>query len=173
MKTLFIPPLGTEVVLAAPWKFTVHNEGRNESLIEWMGKLAKPHDGRYSSGHPLGEVTKSDGGRDWEASESLSVKCTLPKGTKLKLDRIYIRKGVSDFDSVTFFLIGAKTQKASGIKKGVHRQLKVTSITNPFGPLSTKPENYESVPYEYAWTKPARPVRFWAKLAEVNGMKIK
>ncbi len=29
---------------------------------------------------------------------------TLPAGTVLSIDRIYIRKGVGDFDSVTFFI---------------------------------------------------------------------
>lgn len=31
-----------------------------------------------------------------------SVQITLPKGTELKVDRIYIRKGASEFSSITF-----------------------------------------------------------------------
>ena len=31
---------------------------------------------------------------------------TLPKGTVLAVDRIYIRKGASDFSSITFFAKG-------------------------------------------------------------------
>lgn len=32
-----------------------------------------------------------------------SIKVTLPKGTVLKIDRIYIRKGSSDYSSITFY----------------------------------------------------------------------
>lgn len=32
-----------------------------------------------------------------------SIKVTLPKGTILKIDRIYIRKGSSDYSSITFY----------------------------------------------------------------------
>lgn len=32
-----------------------------------------------------------------------SIKVTLPKGTILKFDRIYIRKGASDYSSITFY----------------------------------------------------------------------
>lgn len=30
--------------------------------------------------------------------------CTLPKGTQLKIDRIYIRKGNEDYSSITFYI---------------------------------------------------------------------
>jgi hypothetical protein len=38
------------------------------------------------------------------AKEDLTI--TLPKGTVLAVDRIYIRKGASDFSSITFFAKG-------------------------------------------------------------------
>lgn len=77
---LFIPPLGTEVVLAEPWTFLLHSEYRNFDALEYFKLYAR--------------------------AESHEV--TVPEGTVLKIDRIYIRKGNKDFDSVTFFMKGTK-----------------------------------------------------------------
>lgn len=74
-----IPPLGTQIVLAKNWEFKLWYERRNDSLIEKMN--IDVTDVRY--GHDLGYVN-------------------LPKGTRLSVDRIYIRKGCGDYDSVTF-----------------------------------------------------------------------
>lgn len=42
--------------------------------------------------------------RVWNAPErEEGTEVTLPAGTTLKVDRIYIRKGVGDYDSLTFF----------------------------------------------------------------------
>lgn len=51
-------------------------------------------------------------------TEYLSVyKLLLVKGTKLKVDRIYIRKGASDYSSVSFFLHdGSKKRKRFFLK---------------------------------------------------------
>lgn len=40
---------------------------------------------------------------DWKQPRA-SVKFTLPKGAVIKVDRIFIRKGSSDFDSISFYL---------------------------------------------------------------------
>lgn len=42
---------------------------------------------------------------------------TIPEGTQLTIDRIYIRKGVSDYDSITF-IANKKTCSDERIKKG-------------------------------------------------------
>ena len=78
-----IPSLGTEIILAQTWKFTLWNESRNKSLIKAIGKEFTWE--RYGGCSDLGEVT-------------------VPDGTRLKVDRIYIRqgKGFDKFDSVTF-----------------------------------------------------------------------
>lgn len=34
------------------------------------------------------------------------IEITLPKGTDLKVDRIYIRKGISEYSSISFFILG-------------------------------------------------------------------
>lgn len=87
---LFIPPLGTEIELSEPWSFQLHFEYRNFAALEYF-KLTKNNE------------TKWDHWRD-----DLSYPLTLPAGTVLKVDRIYIRKGVRDFDSVTFYMKGEK-----------------------------------------------------------------
>jgi len=88
---LFIPPLGTQLELEAPWTFGLYQEYRNDDFV---GKLRYP--GRYSIpipkanqyGYTLDGVKLCD--------------FTLPIGTKLKVARIYIRAGQKGFDSVSF-----------------------------------------------------------------------
>lgn len=123
-RTLFIPPLGTKLTLAEDWTFTVYQEYRNTSLIQlmrgmpidrsWSGYFATAkalNAGQHMHGSPIGQFT-------WAA------------GTVLTMDRIYIRKGSPDFDSVTFYAKYAVTPKKS------------------------------------------KSVRFWAKLADVNRLRI-
>ncbi len=76
-----VPSLGTELVLAQPWKFALWNEQRNKTLIQAFGKK---FEGRWDRrGFSHGEVT-------------------IPQGTRLLVDRIYIRRGAEAFDSITF-----------------------------------------------------------------------
>ena len=85
---LFIPPLGTEVVLAEDWTFPLFFEYRNFVALEHFGFT-------------------TDGTSKWDYyREERSYPLTLPAGTVLKIDRIYIRKGNKDFDSVTFYMKG-------------------------------------------------------------------
>lgn len=85
---LFIPPLGTEIVLAEPWTFPLHFEYRNFAALEYFNMIKE-------------NETKWD---TW--GYEVSYPLTLPAGTTLKVDRIYIRKGAGDFDSVTFWMKG-------------------------------------------------------------------
>lgn len=118
---MYIPSLGDVIELTANWTFQLYNEYRNETLLCVMGDTRKPE---YYKG-----IT--------------SVPCTIPAGAKLKIDRIFIRKGAEEFNSVTFLLVGEKTAKHTGLD---YWNMKVT--------------------------KPSRPVRFWAKLEDVNGMEF-
>jgi hypothetical protein len=90
---LFIPAITTKMVLTAPWTFTMFMEDRNNKLIgelltfDWdLKRPAKDSDGYYKF--------------VWEAKEL--GPCTFPIGTRLSVDRIYIRKGQKDFDSISF-----------------------------------------------------------------------
>jgi hypothetical protein len=87
MRRLYIPALGDELTLAAPWSFNLKNERRNKSLIQYFLPTLPP-DPWY--GPPMG--------RD----RMLTLPVTVPTGTVLMVDRIYIRAGAKDFDSVTF-----------------------------------------------------------------------
>lgn len=138
-----IPSIGSKILLSENWSFYAYPEGRNETLFRHLG-LRWP--------------------KDWKEEEEMMKKpekVTLPAGTELRIDRIYIRKGLDGFDSVTFFLCGQKTKKETEIKTAHHWH------TDKVGGKWKKGDEYR---YEYV--KPARAVRFWAKLADVNGMDI-
>lgn len=113
--TLFVPPLGTRLVLMQPWDFKLYNEQRNATLMAMLG------DTRKFSYDPE------------------PINATLPPGTELIIDRYYIKHGMSDFDSVSFRIAGVS-----------------------------------AVAKTYAWdTKTSRrQVRFWAKLEDVNTLRV-
>lgn len=91
MGKLFIPALGTEIVLAKDWKFELYNEHRNSDLALILGIQWKYQ--QYSM----------------RRTESATV--VIPAGTVMKIDRIYIRAGQSDFNSVTFRVLAANAKK--------------------------------------------------------------
>ena len=100
---LYIPDLETVLVLGKPWKFKVINERRNASLVKVLGE--KPVGENYY--YPFGTITNpiDESGIYGNGRLRLPVDpgfMTLPAGTELKVDRIYIRKGAEDFSSVTF-----------------------------------------------------------------------
>lgn len=76
---LYIPEIGDTIVLSKDWTFDLHAERRNTGLIKHFG-------------HPVPR---------WSDPEVYKV--TLPAGTNLKVDRIYIRKGISEYSSITFY----------------------------------------------------------------------
>lgn len=96
---LFIPTLGTVLTLSQDWAFVLHEERRNEKFANQKG-LALNYTawGRWTT---AGERQRK------------ALRVTLPKGTFLKVDRIYIRGKADDareFDSVSFYCNpGART----------------------------------------------------------------
>ena len=94
---LFIPPIGAVITLEKDWTFTLYKEYRNDNFAEAL-KLGK-------------EIKSTRWGacRDWK-----DQMVTLPAGTKLKVSRIYIRNGVQDYNSVTFW---AENKELFGKKK--------------------------------------------------------
>jgi hypothetical protein len=77
---LFIPDIGTLVKLEQDWTFTLYDEYRNQSLFEKLNKK-----------------------RENQIVE-------LPKGLVLKIDRIYVRKGLSQYSSITFRVPNPKSK---------------------------------------------------------------
>jgi hypothetical protein len=85
---LYIPSVGDSILLTSDWQFDLYNEDRNHSLMELF------NDKRLIANR-------------WGSRVDMdSIPCTIPSGSVLKVDRIYIRKGQGDFDSITFFWVG-------------------------------------------------------------------
>lgn len=81
---LFVPPLGTRLLLTEDWSFQLYNERRNATLMAMLG------DTRKISYSPE------------------SIPASLPAGTVLIIDRYYIKQGLGSFDSVSFRIENAK-----------------------------------------------------------------
>jgi len=107
---LYIPEIGDQIVLTEDWTFNLYSEDRNRKL---MDKLNLAY--RYEYGRALSKNS-----------------VTLPKGTSLKIDRIYIRKGSSDYSSITFFI-------GSGDYKGCRFWAKLSDVNKiEFDPQETE-----------------------------------
>ncbi|ATW58087.1 hypothetical protein CNR34_00154 [Pseudomonas phage nickie] len=152
MVQIMIPPLGTVIKLTEDWHFSLYDESRNEKLQKQCGLLPPFRDGeglyewrRLSLAErrkridesvwthvPYGHSTDLWGG-EWHTPFVLRAE------TRLKIDRIYIRQGQGDFDSVTF--------------------RSDCWMSNLGDPLFTK---------KYVNGRKVPSIRFWAKLADVN-----
>lgn len=131
---LYIPEIGDEIRLTADWVFGLYNEDRNSTLMEVIGDTREIGWDWYSSTRPL-----------------TTIPCTIPAGSVLKVDRIYIRKGNKEYSSLTFLWKGMKTDP-----RVTERNMRAIYGNG----------QYEDSTYEVK--KPARAVRFWAKLDDVN-----
>ncbi len=126
---LYIPTVGDSIVLTADWHFDLYNESRNESLMKFT------NDSRSLSWRWVGT-----GG-------ITAVPCVIPAGSTLKIDRIYIRKGQGDFDSITFMWVGNSLPG-----KVVHEK------------------NYRGEDITRRVSK--KPIRFWVKLPCANKIEF-
>lgn len=150
---LYIPSVGDEIKLTAPWEPMIHDESRNSTILEFF------------------QVPGFDP-QKWN-NNLPPTKVLIPAGEILKIDRIYIRKGKDDFDSVTFLWKGKRTKAYSETKTGrrlVSVQPDRTTLQSLFSGRSPAPAKYED--YSYVDKTPARPVRFWAKLDDVNTIEF-
>jgi hypothetical protein len=88
---VLIPTVGSRITLTQDWTFTLIGEYRNQKFyVQMHGEQPRgfwKHDGpaRYQHTQPYVEATT-----------------TLPAGSVLRVDRIYVKKGIGEFDSVTF-----------------------------------------------------------------------
>lgn len=131
---LYIPEISNELRLLTDWTFDLYNEDRNSTLMEFV---KDPRKISWSMDRDYG-----------------AIPCTIPAGSILKVDRIYIRKGKDEYSSITFYWKGMRTNS-----KMVER-----FYTAYYGSHHTK--STEMV------KKPARAVRFWAKLDDVNKIEF-
>lgn len=120
MPSIFIPPLGTVIQLDQDWTFSLFNESRNDRLIEIAGILPpfRTRDNVYAwKDMTFAERAAAIDKTDWAytRAEGMSPdssynywsgdwehQFTFREGTELKVNRIYIRRGLTGFDSVTF-----------------------------------------------------------------------
>lgn len=83
---LYVPDIGHKLKLQADWTFPLYHEHRNDSLLRYF----------TGEGYSWG----------WRENENKSVPTvTIPKDSILTVDRIYIRKGSSDYSSITFRVV--------------------------------------------------------------------
>lgn len=115
---MYIPALGDHLKLTADWTFRLYHEYRNETLFEMFGL-------KYE-------------GRSYGAPQAYTT-VTLAAGTELGIDRIYIRRGNKEYDSITFNVLGAKMEKGRfGAKSRVRFWAKLAAVnTIEFESLST------------------------------------
>lgn len=101
--TLFVPPLGTRLLLAEPWDFQLYNERRNATLMALLGDT-----------RPLVSFSPEP------------IPATLPYGTELIIDRYYIKQNLGEFDSVSFRIAGvsATAKLYSFMEKATKRQVR-------------------------------------------------
>lgn len=116
-----IPEIGTTVTLSEDWEFTLYSEKRNKSLFDRLG---------------FTDINLYN--------QSIRKLVTIPKDTVLKVDRIFIRKNMSDYSSITFFIIDSPDAKL----KPINNNGKLTTFSV------------------------GKVVRFWAKLGECNEMEF-
>jgi len=101
MPRLYVPSIGDQLRLTKDWTFRLHYEYRNSKLLAAIG--AKVHGyGSPAYTRPNGEPLFT--GYYNEGPDLPHETMTLPAGTVLKVDRIYIKKGSGDFDSMTFYV---------------------------------------------------------------------
>lgn len=140
MTRLFVPEIGFEFTLAENWKFKLFYEHRNEELWNALGCGNHPEAVSAKAIYDFFETKFNELVRIRSRTDAIQrdiniahdgmnknrvygVETILPAGTRLKLDRIYIRKGKEDFSSLSFYIEDSPDAriakgKAKGFKKG-------------------------------------------------------
>ena len=115
MADIIFPTIGNTIVLESDFVFPLYHESRNLALFKLIGITDSPsykYDSHYSNDYRSRKTTTRivwpsqwDGERVYESEYiyDASIIATLPKGTVLTVDRIYIRKGLPSYDSITFW----------------------------------------------------------------------
>ena len=129
----YIPSVTDQIRLTADWEFPLFFESRNDSLLTRI----KP------------DVTY--GYRDRG-----SILAVLKAGTVLQVDRIYIRKGKGEWDSVTFWIKFAPGDKD---RRKVVRRSSYCHEQQLQGVDPTQEMKFKGA-------------RFWAKLEDVNAIEF-
>jgi len=106
---LFVPEIGTKLKLTQPWQFKLYNERRNlkplqvwnlhkdPAFVQACSDRQQEHlkSGKYWGGPGYQDAYLYD-------MEDYAWDCMLSADTVLQVDRIFIRKGMSGYSSLTF-----------------------------------------------------------------------
>lgn len=119
---LNIPDVGFKMTLTSDWTFDLIREYRNISLWNLFvdpdieAVAVKAYDERMWEFNARVEEAIEQGVTVLQIEEVKMpfVSVTLPAGTELSVDRIYIRKGASDYSSVTFNVLSIPNVKKKG-----------------------------------------------------------
>lgn len=117
-----IPDVGFKMTLTSDWTFDLIREYRNTSLWDFLVNAVdeeaavKAYDERMWEFNAKVEEAIEQGITVIQIEEVKMpfVSVTLPVGTELSVDRIYIRKGASDYSSVTFNVLSIPNVKKKG-----------------------------------------------------------
>jgi hypothetical protein len=119
MAKLFIPACGDRLTLAAPWEFKLYLERRNLKFAEMQKLITEDESTKATYG---GIFT----GKPWDSALRV-VPATLPAGTVLECDRVYIKTfnksrvkaggsdpSAIDYDSITWKMMKGEKAVKSG-----------------------------------------------------------
>lgn len=125
---MYIPEIGDRIRLVEDWQFNLINEYRNQSLwkffesetaavSEQRGKMEdRLHELERKFGYTYSNIPNmltDDEQREYRDLRGrlretqyryANAEVMLPAGCELSVDRIYIRKGLGDWSSITFYL---------------------------------------------------------------------
>lgn len=143
---LYVPEIGDEIVLTKDWTFDLHAEDRNKTLATVHGytlhydnseSLEKWEKWKLNKNLPYPKYNALEN-HFWIKGNSKpvhSISVTLPVGTVLKVDRIYVRKGLSDFSSLTFTTksfgsVDSISWNDKPVKRGVRFWVRLSDCNN-------------------------------------------
>lgn len=142
----YIPEISDSIRLLEDWEFKLYNESRNDSLSKYLA-IGFPNQG-------------------WAGAKDPPVPVIIPAGEILIIDRIYIRKGSSEFSSVTFRWKN-KANPAYFEETQDYSKIMIDGV-----PVKYDWRLHQSLPRTIPVMRQSRvakePIRFWAKLEDVN-----
>ena len=125
MLRMNIPTIGTKIELTEPWTFNVYAEHRNRTLGEYLNIMVPDNHIRNRDEWPIPPNCPPNISH-WEMEKYPILQHTFGAGTQLIVDRIFIRKDMPDFDSLTFII----PKKTIGRTKNVRFWAKLTDVNN-------------------------------------------
>lgn len=104
---VFVPTIGSDLILTKSCTVTIHSERRNWTFLKSIGMTVNQIYADKNYGNL--SVENQSLADKYKVNVSLrDVSLKIPAGTVLSVNRIYIRQGAEDFDSMTFFCKGNK-----------------------------------------------------------------